>query len=297
MDPIAKRFMWGVIRRLFEAEGRSVLLTTHSMEECEALCTRVGIMVGGRLRCLGSLQHLKSRHGQGYSAQLKLAPPASDATAALMALLCEHGHCTAHLLAGEGPGAAQEEEQAEQGEGEGEQNEEEAVAMAAAGALVVYAGSVQAACEVLGDGARAAMLAGEGHLSADQLRRKLEQDGYLAASALCEWWLNETNSAAIFTNLQQAFGAAVRVTEQHGPYVTYALRSSAGNNNHGTGQTSSPSSFTAADIFEQLELAKGAEDVHIEEYAVAQTSIEEIFNAFASKQEEETGHAAGTNFS
>lgn len=32
-----------------------------SMEECEALCTRLAIMVNGRFRCLGSLQHIKSR--------------------------------------------------------------------------------------------------------------------------------------------------------------------------------------------------------------------------------------------
>jgi len=36
------------------------------MEECEALCGRIGILVGGRLRCIGSAQHLKSRYGQGY---------------------------------------------------------------------------------------------------------------------------------------------------------------------------------------------------------------------------------------
>lgn len=33
----------------------------RSMEECEALCTRLAIMVNGRFRCLGSAQHLKSR--------------------------------------------------------------------------------------------------------------------------------------------------------------------------------------------------------------------------------------------
>lgn len=34
---------------------------TGSMEECEALCTRMAIMVNGRFRCLGSVQHLKNR--------------------------------------------------------------------------------------------------------------------------------------------------------------------------------------------------------------------------------------------
>ncbi|KAJ7308104.1 hypothetical protein JRQ81_008612 [Phrynocephalus forsythii] len=36
------------------------------MEECEALCTRLAIMVNGRLKCLGSIQHLKNRFGDGY---------------------------------------------------------------------------------------------------------------------------------------------------------------------------------------------------------------------------------------
>jgi len=48
-------------------------LTTHSMEESEALCSRVGIMVGGRMRCLGSVQHLKSRFGDGLVFDVKLA--------------------------------------------------------------------------------------------------------------------------------------------------------------------------------------------------------------------------------
>lgn len=48
------------------AMGHTVLLTSHSMEECEALCNRIGIMRGGRLQCVGTVQHLKSRFGAGY---------------------------------------------------------------------------------------------------------------------------------------------------------------------------------------------------------------------------------------
>ncbi len=59
MDPASRRKMWDVIASA--AAGRSIMLTTHSMEECEALCSRVGIMVGGRLQCLGSVPHLKRR--------------------------------------------------------------------------------------------------------------------------------------------------------------------------------------------------------------------------------------------
>lgn len=64
MDPGSRRFMWDLIASTMK--GRSVILTTHSMEEVTALCSRIGIMVGGRLRCLGSTQHLKSRYGDGY---------------------------------------------------------------------------------------------------------------------------------------------------------------------------------------------------------------------------------------
>lgn len=42
------------------------------MEECEALCARIGIMVNGRFRCLGSTQHLRSKYGQGYSVTISL---------------------------------------------------------------------------------------------------------------------------------------------------------------------------------------------------------------------------------
>lgn len=42
------------------------------MEECEALCTRLTIMVRGRMKCIGSNQYLKQRYGQGYTIMVKL---------------------------------------------------------------------------------------------------------------------------------------------------------------------------------------------------------------------------------
>ena len=72
VDPRAKRFLWSIIRGLVQA-GQSVLLTTHSMAECEALCSRVGIMVNGEFRCLGSPQQLKSLYGEGYRLKIRVA--------------------------------------------------------------------------------------------------------------------------------------------------------------------------------------------------------------------------------
>ena len=78
MDPVARRALWQVISNMVagsnfpDEEKTSVILTTHSMEECEALCPRLGIMAGGMLRCLGSAQHLKTRFGQGFQVEMKL---------------------------------------------------------------------------------------------------------------------------------------------------------------------------------------------------------------------------------
>lgn len=71
VDPRARRFLWSIIRGVISS-GQSVLLTTHSMAECEALCSRVGIMVNGRFRCLGSPQQLKSTYGEGYRVKVRV---------------------------------------------------------------------------------------------------------------------------------------------------------------------------------------------------------------------------------
>uniref|UniRef100_A0A3Q2YCZ2 ATP binding cassette subfamily A member 1 n=1 Tax=Hippocampus comes TaxID=109280 RepID=A0A3Q2YCZ2_HIPCM len=77
MDPKARRALWNCILDVIK-EGRSVVLTSHSMEECEALCTRMAIMVNGRFKCLGSVQHLKNRFGDGYTIILRVAGPDPD---------------------------------------------------------------------------------------------------------------------------------------------------------------------------------------------------------------------------
>lgn len=55
MDPGARRLLWNCILDMIRG-GQSVVLTSHSMEECEALCTRLAIMVNGKFQCLGSIQ-------------------------------------------------------------------------------------------------------------------------------------------------------------------------------------------------------------------------------------------------
>ena len=74
MDPEARRFMWQVVAKISQQRKKSaVILTTHSMEEAEALSTKMGIMVkGGVFRCFGSSQHIKNKFGTGYEIEVKV---------------------------------------------------------------------------------------------------------------------------------------------------------------------------------------------------------------------------------
>jgi len=73
VDPMARRQIWNSIQSICNDNNeRSVVLTSHSMEECEALTHRLTIMVAGRLRCIGTKQHLKNKFSHGYIATLTL---------------------------------------------------------------------------------------------------------------------------------------------------------------------------------------------------------------------------------
>ncbi|XP_039306683.1 retinal-specific phospholipid-transporting ATPase ABCA4 isoform X2 [Solenopsis invicta] len=71
VDPAARRSLWKVLQSC-QAAGQAIILTSHSMEECEALCNRLVIMVKGELVCIGASQELKQRFGAGYDIHIKL---------------------------------------------------------------------------------------------------------------------------------------------------------------------------------------------------------------------------------
>ncbi|XP_007951393.1 phospholipid-transporting ATPase ABCA3-like, partial [Orycteropus afer afer] len=71
MDPTAKHLVRDTITRICKT-GKSIIITSHSMEECEALCTRLAIMVKGRFTCLGSPQYLKNKFGNVYTLKAKV---------------------------------------------------------------------------------------------------------------------------------------------------------------------------------------------------------------------------------
>lgn len=62
MDPVSRRAVWEFIREL-KSNGKAIILTTHYMEEAEALCDRVGIIDQGKLIALGTPTELRDHHG------------------------------------------------------------------------------------------------------------------------------------------------------------------------------------------------------------------------------------------
>ncbi|KPA77107.1 putative ABC1 transporter [Leptomonas pyrrhocoris] len=71
MDPVARRGMWTAIQRA--AKHCSVVLTTHHLEEVEALADIVAIMVRGYIRCIGDKVHLKNKFGSAFEVSVRLS--------------------------------------------------------------------------------------------------------------------------------------------------------------------------------------------------------------------------------
>lgn len=126
MDPVARRLLWDAVTRTRES-GKAIIITSHrwvldtigedmilltlherqrmnatiidlhvfsltSMEECEALCTRLAVMVNGQFKCLGSPQHLKSKFGSGYTllAKIHIEPEVDTCALQLFKDFIEH---------------------------------------------------------------------------------------------------------------------------------------------------------------------------------------------------------------
>jgi ATP-binding cassette, subfamily A (ABC1), member 3 len=77
MDPLAKRFMWDLLSKF--RPGRSILLTTHSMEEADALANRVGV-ISKHLLDIGTTSHLREKHAHSLHLHLIMtsAPHTSE---------------------------------------------------------------------------------------------------------------------------------------------------------------------------------------------------------------------------
>ena len=87
MDPEARRFMWSVVGRVSTGSKKSsVVLTTHSMEEAEALSTKLAIMVEGNIKCIGPVQALKNKYGKGFEIETKFREATVEERQELMSM-------------------------------------------------------------------------------------------------------------------------------------------------------------------------------------------------------------------
>ena len=64
LDPENKRQIWEILSNC--KQNKCIILTTHIMEEVEVLSDRIGIIVHGALKCLGTQHKLKKEYGKGF---------------------------------------------------------------------------------------------------------------------------------------------------------------------------------------------------------------------------------------
>ena len=97
LDPNTRQELWELVQKLRRAD-RLILLTTHSMEEAEALCTRLGVISEGCLKCLGTSTHLKAKFGTGYTLDVNCLPSSVDSKEAAYNGPLEEGRSTDEML-------------------------------------------------------------------------------------------------------------------------------------------------------------------------------------------------------
>jgi ABC-type multidrug transport system ATPase subunit len=74
LSPEARRTVWSIISAQ-KSYGRSIVLTTHAMDEADVLCNRIAIICSGRLQCIGTQQTLKQKFGDGFKLTLHMHSP------------------------------------------------------------------------------------------------------------------------------------------------------------------------------------------------------------------------------
>ncbi|CAM0946658.1 unnamed protein product [Alopecurus aequalis] len=72
LDPASRNNLWSVVKEA--KKNRAIILTTHSMEEAEVLCDRLGIFVDGGFQCIGNPKELKARYGGTYVFTMTTSP-------------------------------------------------------------------------------------------------------------------------------------------------------------------------------------------------------------------------------
>lgn len=72
VDPIARRFLWNTLNIGLKLRNSAICMTTHTMDEAESLCSKIGILIKGQFQTIGSPQQLRNLYGSGYNITIKL---------------------------------------------------------------------------------------------------------------------------------------------------------------------------------------------------------------------------------
>ena len=78
VDPVARRKLWKTVDFYKQQLNTSFILTSHSMDEVEHLCSTISIMAAGKFKCLGSFNYLRDKYSQGFTILIKLKDTAGD---------------------------------------------------------------------------------------------------------------------------------------------------------------------------------------------------------------------------
>ncbi|XP_077241690.1 ATP-binding cassette A1 isoform X2 [Tasmannia lanceolata] len=258
MDPIAKRFMWEVISRLSTRRGKTaVILTTHSMNEAQALCTRIGIMVGGRLRCIGSPQHLKTRFGN----HLELEVKPTEVSTTELDQLCRRIQETLFDLPCHPRSILSDLEICIGGS--------DSITSENVAEISLSLEMITAIGRWLGNEERIRTLISSMPVTdgvfGEQLSEQLTRDGGIPLRIFSEWWLAKEKFSVIDSFIHSLFPGAT-FQGCNGLSVKYQLPYREGS--------------SLADIFGHLERNRGK--LGVAEYSISQSTLETIFNHFAA---------------
>ncbi|KAH7847272.1 hypothetical protein Vadar_024008 [Vaccinium darrowii] len=95
LDPASRKELWDVVMRA--KRDRVIILTTHSMEEADHLCDRLGIFVDGRMQCIGNSKQLKARYGGFYVLTITTSPENENEVERLVSGRCPSANKTYNL--------------------------------------------------------------------------------------------------------------------------------------------------------------------------------------------------------
>jgi len=85
LDPQTRLLLWEIVRE-YNRSGKTILLTTHNMEEADALCQRLAIVDHGRVIAIGTPRELKASVPGGYLLRLRFGQQSAELLQRLQAL-------------------------------------------------------------------------------------------------------------------------------------------------------------------------------------------------------------------